>query len=425
MKVLVIGSGGREHALCWKIAQSPLVDELYCAPGNGGIVEDATCVNLENIEQMLDFAQAEQVDLTVVGPEGPLTEGIVDIFEAAGLRIFGPNKAAARLEGSKAFAKQVMAEFGIPTAAFGVFNEPQAALDFIEQADFNVVVKADGLAAGKGVIVCDNKQQAIDAVKEIMVDQAYGAAGASVVIEERLIGEEASFLAICDGEIVLPLASSQDHKAVFDGDTGPNTGGMGAYSPAPVLDEASYQLVMERVMYPLVKGLKGQGITFKGVIYAGIMMTAKGPQVLEFNARFGDPETQPLLSRLESDLVPVLMKVADGTGLKGVELKWTAGPAVCVVLASGGYPGSFEKGKVISGLDAANAVEGVKVFHAGTKAAADDVVTSGGRVLGVTALGADLEQALARAYQATAKISFEGMHYRKDIGQKAIRRMKQ
>jgi len=425
MKVLVIGSGGREHALCWKIAQSPLVDELYCAPGNGGIVDDATCVNLENIEQMLDFARAEQIDLTVVGPEGPLTEGIVDVFEAAGLRIFGPNKAAARLEGSKAFAKEVMAEFGIPTAAFGVFNEPQAALDFIEQADFNVVVKADGLAAGKGVIVCDDKQHAIDAVREIMVDQAYGAAGASVVIEERLIGEEASFLAICDGEIVLPLASSQDHKAVFDGDTGPNTGGMGAYSPAPVLDEASYQLVMERVMYPLVKGLNGQGITFKGVIYAGIMMTAKGPQVLEFNARFGDPETQPLLSRLESDLVPVLMKVADGTGLKGVELKWTAGPAVCVVLASGGYPGSFEKGKVISGLDAANAVEGVKVFHAGTKAAADDVVTSGGRVLGVTALGADLEQALARAYQATAKISFEGMHYRKDIGQKAIRRMKQ
>jgi len=425
MKVLVIGSGGREHALCWKIAQSPLVDELYCAPGNGGIVEDATCVNLENIEQMLDFARAEQIDLTVVGPEGPLTEGIVDIFEAAGLRIFGPNKAAARLEGSKAFAKEVMAEFGIPTAAFGVFNEPQAALDFIEQADFDVVVKADGLAAGKGVIVCDDKQQAIDAVREIMVDQAYGAAGASVVIEERLIGEEASFLAICDGEIVLPLASSQDHKAVFDGDTGPNTGGMGAYSPAPVLDEASYQLVMERVLYPLVKGLKSQGITFKGVIYAGIMMTAKGPQVLEFNARFGDPETQPLLSRLESDLVPVLMSVADGTGLKGVELKWTAGPAVCVVLASGGYPGSIEKGKVISGLEAANAVEGVKVFHAGTKAAADEVITSGGRVLGVTALGADLEQALARAYQATAKIGFEGMHYRKDIGQKAIRRMKQ
>ena len=425
MKVLVIGSGGREHALCWKIAQSPLVDELYCAPGNGGIVEDATCVNLENIEQMLDFARAEQIDLTVVGPEGPLTEGIVDVFEAAGLRIFGPNKAAARLEGSKAFAMEVMAEFGIPTAAFGVFNEPQAALDFIEKADFNVVVKADGLAAGKGVIVCDNRQQAIDAVREIMVEQAYGAAGAAVVIEERLIGEEASFLAICDGEIVLPLASSQDHKAVFDGDTGPNTGGMGAYSPAPVLDEASYQLVMEQVMYPLVKGLKGRGITFKGVIYAGIMMTAKGPQVLEFNARFGDPETQPLLSRLESDLVPVLLKVADGTGLKGVELEWAAGPAVCVVLASGGYPGSFEKGKVIGGLDAANAVEGVKVFHAGTKSEASDVVTSGGRVLGVTASGSDLEDALEKAYAAVGQISFEGLHYRKDIGQKAIRRMKQ
>ena len=425
MKVLVIGSGGREHALCWKIAQSPLVDELYCAPGNGGIVEDATCVNLENIEQMLDFARAEQIDLTVVGPEGPLSEGIVDVFEAAGLRIFGPNKAAARLEGSKAFAKQVMAEFGIPTAAFGVFSEPQAALDFIAQADFNVVVKADGLAAGKGVIVCDNRQQAIDAVREIMVDQAYGAAGAAVVIEERLVGEEASFLAICDGEIVLPLASSQDHKAVFDGDTGPNTGGMGAYSPAPVLDEASYQLVMERVMYPLVKGLKSQGITFKGVLYAGIMMTQKGPQVLEFNARFGDPETQPLLARLESDLVPVLMKVADGTGLKGVELQWTAGPAVCVVLASGGYPGSFAKGKLIGGLEAAGAVEGVKVFHAGTKAEADEVVTSGGRVLGVTARGSDLEQALERAYAAVGRISFEGLHYRKDIGQKAIRRMKQ
>ena len=424
MKVLVIGSGGREHAFCWKIAKSPLVDEVFCAPGNGGISDAATCVELTAIDALIDFAKEHDIDLTVVGPEAPLAEGVVDAFESAGLKIFGPCKAAAELEGSKAFAKQVMAEFDIPTAAFGVFDDPDAAVKFIEAADFDVVVKADGLAAGKGVIVCDDKQQAIAAVRDIMVDKAFGAAGASVVVEERLVGEEASFIAICDGENVLPLASSQDHKPAYDGDKGPNTGGMGAYSPAPVLDEAGYGEVMQKIMYPLVRGLKSKGITFRGIIYAGLMMTPKGPSVLEFNVRMGDPETQPLLMRLKSDLVPVLLKVASSDSLADTVLEWADGPAVCVVLASGGYPGSYEKGREISGIAAAEALGDVKVFHAGTREDGGRILTSGGRVLGVTAVADDLPAALDRVYQAVERIGFDGMHYRKDIGQKALKRMK-
>lgn len=425
MKILVVGSGGREHALCWKIAQSPLVEEVYCAPGNGGIAADAVCVNIaaDDIESLADFARQSDIDLTVVGPEAPLAAGIVDAFEAAGLPVFGPSKAAAQLEGSKAFAKEAMAEFGIPTAAFGVFTDPEEALRYIDEADFDVVVKADGLAAGKGVIVARDKDEARAAVRDIMVDQTFGTAGASVVVEQCLRGEEASFIAICDGDNILPFASSQDHKAAYDGDTGPNTGGMGAYSPAPVLDDAACAHALELVLRPLVKGMKEKGMVFRGMIYAGLMMTADGPYVLEFNVRLGDPETQPLLMRLKSDIVPVLLKVARHESIAGEVFDWEDGPAVCVVLASGGYPGAYEKGKAIEGLERADALPGVKVFHAGTKAEGGEIVTAGGRVLGVTAVAADLPRAMEMAYRAVDNINFTDMHYRKDIAQKALKRM--
>jgi len=425
MRVLVVGSGGREHTLCWKIGQSPLVDEVFCAPGNGGIARDAICIDIgaEDIRGLARFVKDNGISLTVVGPEAPLVSGIVDAFQSEGLAIFGPQGKAALLEGSKAFAKEVMHSCSIPTARFGLFTDEGQARAFIRDADYPVVVKADGLAAGKGVLVTSTKEEAYAAVDEVMVKKSFGSAGATVVIEERLSGEEASFIAICDGEHILPLASSQDHKAAFDNDQGPNTGGMGAYSPAPVVDQAVHDAVLERVLYPLVKGLKDRGIVYRGIIYAGLMVNRNGPQVLEYNVRMGDPETQPLLMRCSSDIVPVLLEVARGGSIRDMKLEWNPGPSVCVVLTSGGYPGSYEKGKIISGLDQAEKLEGVKVFHAGTRQQDGSLVTNGGRVLGVTASGADLKTAIGTAYEAVSRISFDGMHYRKDIGQKALERL--
>jgi phosphoribosylamine--glycine ligase len=425
MRVLVIGSGGREHTLCWKIAKSPLVAEVFCAPGNGGIAQDAICIDMaaDDIGGMVRFVKDNNIELTIVGPEAPLAAGIVDCFRAENLAIFGPDKSAAALEGSKAFAKEVMRAHTIPTAQYGVFPDAESANAYIKSASFPVVVKADGLAAGKGVLVTSSKEEAYAAVHEVMVKRSFGDAGNKAVIEELLTGEEASFIAICDGENVLPLASSQDHKRVFDNDAGPNTGGMGAYSPAPVVDDAVASVVMEKILNPLVAGLKKQGITYKGVIYAGLMITGRGPSVLEFNVRMGDPETQPLLMRLKGDIVPVLLTVAQGGSIKNYRLEWEKGPSVCVVIASGGYPGSIEKGKVITGIEEADAIDGVKVFHAGTMLKGNSFVTSGGRVLGVTALGNDLLSTIKKAYQAVSLISFEGMHYRKDIGRKALKRL--
>jgi phosphoribosylamine--glycine ligase len=425
MRVLVVGSGGREHTLCWKIAQSSLVDEVFCAPGNGGIAQSAICINLgaDDIAGLLRFAKYNGIDLTIVGPEVPLTNGIVDAFFSEGLAIFGPDKAAAALEGSKAFAKDVMKACDIPTAQYGVFSDAQAAKNYIRDAGFNVVVKADGLAAGNGVLVTSSKEEAYAAIDEVMVKRSFGDAGNQAVIEELLEGEEASFIAICDGENVLPLASSQDHKRVFDHDEGPNTGGMGAYSPAPIVDDAIASAVMEKILYPLVAGLKKQGITYKGVLYAGLMINPSGPSVLEFNVRMGDPETQPLLMRCKSDIVPILLEVAKGGSIRDYKLEWEGGPSVCVVMASGGYPGTIEKGMVISGIDQADKIEGVRVFHAGTKIQGNTFITTGGRVLGVTAVGLDLKDAIAKAYQGASLISFEKMHYRKDIGHKALKRL--
>jgi len=425
VKVLVVGSGGREHALSWKIGSSPLVDEVFCAPGNGGIAADAICVDIpaEDIASLKKFAKDNAIELTVVGPEAPLVAGIVDAFQAEGLPVFGPVRRGAMLEGSKIFSKELMEKACIPTAACGVFTDAEEARAYARKAPFPTVVKADGLAAGKGVIVTGCADEACTAIDEILVRKAFGSAGASIVVEERLVGEEASFIAICDGEHIVPLASSQDHKPAFDGDEGPNTGGMGACSPAPVLSGDAYGRVLDTILYPLVGALKKQGITYRGVLYAGLMITDRGPYVLEFNARMGDPETQPLLMRLKSDLVPVLYEVAKGGSIKGMELAWENGPSVCVVMASGGYPGPYEKGRVITGLADAGRVEGVKVFHAGTRLQDDRVVTSGGRVLGVTAQAPDLEAAMGRAYRAAGLISFEGAHYRKDIGHKALRRL--
>ncbi|HNS91225.1 MAG TPA: phosphoribosylamine--glycine ligase [Deltaproteobacteria bacterium] len=425
MRVLVVGSGGREHALCWKIAASSLVGEVFCAPGNGGIAADAVCIDIgaEDIAGLLHFAKDNAFDLTVVGPEAPLAAGMVDAFRAEGLAVFGPEKAAAMLEGSKAFAKDVMKDCGLPTADYQVFTDAQAARSFIEQAPYNVVVKADGLAAGKGVLVCSTKDEALSAIDKIMVKRAFGVAGDLVVIEELLAGEEASFIAVCDGENVLPFASSQDHKRVFDGDQGPNTGGMGAYSPAPIVDDAMAGTVIDRILQPLVWGLKKRGITYRGVIYAGLMITQGCPSVLEFNVRMGDPETQPLLMRCASDIVPVMLEVAQGGGIKNARLESSAGPSVCVVMASEGYPGPITKGRVISGIDKADAIEGVKVFHAGTRLQESSFVTAGGRVLGMTAVADDLTSAIEKAYRAASMISFAGMHFRRDIGHKALRRL--
>ncbi len=425
MKVLVVGSGGREHTLVWKIAQSPLVESVYATPGNGGICREPKTQCLPwpgSLEALADMALEMGIDLTVVGPEDPLAEGIVDVFQSKGLLIFGPCKAAARLEGSKAFAKEFMSRFGIPTAEYSIFSDPKEAKSFIRGVGAPIVVKADGLAAGKGSIVCRTIEDALSAVDRIMIEKVFGDAGNRVVVEELLVGEEASFLAITDGEHVYPLAGSQDHKPVFDNDEGPNTGGMGAYSPAPVITPLVYERVMERVMRPVVEGMREMGHPFKGVIYAGLMIRDEDPKVLEFNVRFGDPEAQPILMRMESDIVPALMASIEG-GIDHVEITYKSQAAVCVVMASGGYPGRYEKGFEIEGLEDVEGMEGVKVFHAGTIERDGRIVTNGGRVLGVTALGGDIREAIARAYSAVEKIHWPGVHYRRDIGAKALRRM--
>jgi len=423
MKVLVVGGGGREHALVWKIGLSPRVSKVYCAPGNAGISKQAEIVAIKpnEIDALLQFALKEKIDLTVVGPEDPLTRGIVDRFESAGLAIFGPRRRAAEIEGSKAFAKALMEKYQIPTGAYSVFEDPEEARVYVRQRGAPIVVKADGLAAGKGVVICKTVEEAIHWIDRMMVERIFGDAGKRVVIEEHLTGEEASFIALTDGQTILPLASSQDHKAVFDGDEGPNTGGMGAYSPAPVVTEEVDRKIMETILQPLIKGMEKEGRPYRGVVYAGLMISEGQPKVLEFNARLGDPETQPIFMRLQSDIVPVFEACIRG-GLSRFRLEWDPRPSVCVVMASKGYPGDYEKGKVIKGLDEVARMEDLFVFHAGTALQDGEVVTNGGRVLGVTGLGENIREAIERTYQAVRKISWEGVHYRTDIAQKALKK---
>jgi phosphoribosylamine--glycine ligase len=423
MKVLVVGGGGREHALVWKIAQSKNVRKVFCAPGNAGIGKIAECVNIkaDRVDELLNFAKFEGIDLTVVGPEAPLTLGIVDLFEKEGKKIFGVSKAAAELEGSKVFSKELMRRYNIPSAEYKVFYSPVEAEKYIRLKGAPIVVKADGLASGKGVFVASTVEEAFEALDIIMRKRAFGESGKRVVVEECLKGEEASFMAFSDGETVVPMASSQDHKRVFDNDKGPNTGGMGAYSPAPVVTPELADRIMREVMYPTVRGMKQEGKPYKGVLYAGLMIGEDGPKVLEFNVRFGDPEAQPLLMRLDGDLVEIMLAVTDGT-LKPEMVRWKDDASVCIVAASKGYPGNYDKGEPIEGLEEAAKVTGVVVFHAGTADKGDRVVTNGGRVLGVTARGADVAEAIKRAYDAVGKIHFDGMHYRKDIGSRALKR---
>jgi phosphoribosylamine--glycine ligase len=425
MKILMVGQGGREHSLLWKLAQSPQKPLLYAAPGNAGMAQIATCINITgtDIASLVEFAGEERIDLTLVGPEVPLTLGIVDAFEAQGLKIFGARQNAAMIEGSKSFAKNLMRKYKIPTGDYEIFDDPQKARAHLEKVGAPIVVKADGLAAGKGAIVCPTLADAHQAITTIMDERAFGDAGDRLVIEEFLTGEEASFLAFTDGKTVLPMASSQDHKPIFDNDQGPNTGGMGAYSPAPVVTDEVHKKIMERVMLPTVQGMAAEGCPYKGVLYAGLMIKDGEPRVLEFNGRFGDPEAQPLVARMASDLIPVLEAVI-AERLHETTLEWRPEPTVCVVMASGGYPGSYEKGKVISGLDEAASVPGVVIFHAGTALKNGKVVTDGGRVLNVTGIGKDIREAIATTYQGVKKIYWEGVHYRNDIGKKALDRLK-
>ncbi|NHM28277.1 phosphoribosylamine--glycine ligase [Desulfofundulus sp. TPOSR] len=420
MKVLVVGGGGREHALVWKLKQSPRVKEIFCAPGNAGIASLARCVPIgaEDISGLVAFARQEKIDLTVVGPEGPLTMGIVDSFNQAGLAIFGPTARAASIEGSKVLAKEIMAKYGIPTARFAVFSDAGEAAAYIRQLNSPCVVKADGLAAGKGVIVCQTVEEALEAVEDIMVKGVFGNAGSRVVVEEYLTGQEVSILAFTDGETVIPMLPAQDHKQVYDGDRGPNTGGMGAYAPAPVCTPEVYRTALEDILIPTVRAMAAEGRPYRGVLYAGLMVTGEGPKVLEFNARFGDPEAQPVLILLETDLVEIIEAVLSGR-LAEKEIRWRPGAAVCVVLASGGYPGPYRKGYPISGLD--RVPPDVMVFHAGTALEDGRLVTAGGRVLGVTAAAETIPAAIEKAYAAVEQIHFEGMHYRRDIGRKALR----
>ncbi len=421
MKVLVIGSGGREHALAWKLSRSPRVDKVYIAPGNPGtaLVGENVIIPAENVSELKDFALREKIDLTVVGPEVPLTLGVTDAFKEAGLRIFGPSKKAAEIEGSKVFCKELMQKYKIPSAHYKKFDNPDFARTYVETHKPPFVVKADGLAAGKGVIICRNREEAIDAVGRIMESRAFGEAGKRIIIEEFLEGEEASVLAVTDGHAVVPLAPAQDHKAIYDGDMGPNTGGMGAYSPAPVITPELEAHVMATIMRPVVEAMEAEGRPYSGVLYAGLMITKGGPKVLEFNCRFGDPETQPIMMRLEDDLFDLLLAAAEGR-LEDRALQWSPKAAVCVVMSAMGYPGEYLKGAPIEGLADAAGMEEVVVFHAGTALKKGHVVTSGGRVLGVTALGDGIKDAIERAYRAVGRISWEGAYYRKDIGQKAL-----
>jgi phosphoribosylamine---glycine ligase len=422
MKILVIGSGGREHALCWKLRQSPRVTDVFCAPGNAGTEQIGRNVNIaiNDLEGLAKFAEVTGIGLTVVGPDDALAAGIVDVFEQRGLRIFGPAKDGARFESSKAFAKRFMERHGIPTARFGEFTDSAEAHRFCLKTNYPVVIKADGLALGKGVIIAANADEAAKAIYRIMEQRQFGDAGRRVIIEEFLTGEECSIHALIDGESYAMFPSAQDHKRALDGDEGLNTGGMGAYTPAPVLTPELERAVREQVMEPFVRGLKADGLSFKGLLYPGLMVTPDGLKVLEFNCRFGDPETQAFLPRLKTDLVEVMEAVIDGR-LAECPLAWRDEAAVCVVMASGGYPGEYAKGKEITGIEAAESDGAVTVFHAGTKHSGGRLVTAGGRVLGVTALGADVRAARERAYAAVGKIAFDGAHYRRDIAAKALR----
>ncbi len=430
MRVLVVGSGGREHALCWKIADSPLCDALFCAPGNPGIADVATCVPVaaNDLPGLVALAQREKIDLVVVGPEDPLVAGLVDRLNDVGIKAFGPSAAAARLEGSKAFMKDFFARHNIPTARYARFTDPASAKAYIQKNGAPIVVKTSGLAAGKGVTVAQSVAEAESAVDSMMVEKIFGDAGNEIVVEEFLAGEEASFFALVDGETALPLVAAQDHKAVGDGDTGPNTGGMGAYSPAPIVDAAMQERVMRDIILPTVRGMAADGCPFKGVLFAGLMIDAKGPKTLEFNVRFGDPECQTLMLRLKSDLLPALVAAADEQ-LKYFDLQWSDDPALVVVMAANGYPGTPAKGTVIGSLDKAAAVEGVSVFHAGTKAETRDgknvIVANGGRVLGIAATAKTVTEAQARAYRAVDAINWAGGFCRRDIGWRAAAREKQ
>ena len=426
MKILVVGNGGREHALVWKIRQSSLVKEVYCAPGNAGIAELADCVPIDttNIVEVADFAQTIKADLTVVGPELPMVLGVGDEFRRRGMPIFCPSRAAAEIEGSKAFAREFMQRHRIPSPRYEICSSPEEANAFLERAPFGypVVVKADGLAAGKGTIVAQNASEAKDAVSQIMSEKKFGSAGAKVVMEEFLRGEEVSFLVFSDGSRVVPMISVQDHKRLGDGDTGPNTGGMGTVAPSTNMSLDVHKQIMQEIILPTIKGLDAEGRRYQGVLYAGLMMTDAGPRVLEYNARFGDPETQVIMMRMKSDLVPVLKAVAEGQ-LGDTKMEWTKEPAICVVLAAGGYPGEAETGREVKGLPALKGVPELQVFHAATAVRDGKVVTVGGRVLGVTASGQNLDAAVQRAYDAAEKIHFDGMQFRKDIGQKALARL--
>jgi len=422
VRILVVGSGGREHALVWKIAQSKLCDKLFCAPGNGGIAQLAECVDIQadDIPGLLKFARKEKIDLTVVGPEKALALGIVDEFRRAGLRIFGPNKSAAKLEASKVFSKELMAKYRVPTAKFKVFDNPEVAKKYIENSGAPCVVKADGLAAGKGVVVAKSVDEAKAAVTDMMQVKVFGDAARKIIIEDCLIGQEASILVITDSKEVIALASAQDHKRVFDRDQGANTGGMGAYSPAPIITDGVLKEIMDKIIYRTIDGLAKEGIDYRGVLYAGIMLTDDGPQALEFNVRFGDPETQAILPRLKSDLVEVMLATSEGKLSKIGSLDWDNRACVCVVAAAAGYPGNYSKGQEIVGLEVTSELADVVIFHAGTKKSENKILANGGRVLGVTGLGSTIKEAIDRTYQAVEKIHFEGMHYRKDIGRRAL-----
>jgi len=422
MKILVIGSGGREHALVWKISQSPKVSKIYCAPGNAGISQIAQCINIsvDKITELADFAQETKIDLTVVGPELSLSLGIVDEFNQRGLKIFGPTKIATEIESSKVFSKNMMKKYHIPTADYATFNDMKEALTHIKKRQFPLVLKADGLAAGKGVFIVHGMEEAEASLDSLMNEKIFGDAGRQVIVEDFLEGEEVSVLAFSDGTNVIPMVSSQDHKKIYDHDQGPNTGGMGAYSPVPFYDENSKDEVLGQILKPIISGLKKEGREYKGVIYAGLVFTKKGIKVLEFNARFGDPETQALLPGMETDIVEIFMAVIEGQ-LPTIDIKWNNNSVVCVIAASGGYPAKYQKGKIISGLEKLENKKDAYVFHAGTKYQDEKIVTSGGRVLGMTAWAENISDAKKKAYESIKKIDFKDMYYRKDIAQKAMK----